>query len=310
MTAPAAAAATPARASVALELLRSARPAQWTKNLLVLLPFFFTVQGEWDPGDPDTWWPLLWRALAGVVLFSLVSSALYMLNDVLDRERDALHPKKSRRPIASGRLSPTVAVTVAAALLAVCLPLGFVLEWRFGAVLAGYAALVAAYSLWLKRFPVVDLLVLASGFVMRAVAGALVIGVAISPWLYAVTGAGALFLGLSKRRSEVAATGVEGASHRASLRYYSLRSLDRELQLLGLALALLYAAYCLFSETTPNSGVMLVTLPFVAAGIWRYLQLTRRYPLRTPDELLGDRWLGAIGLAWLGVSITCLALFR
>jgi 4-hydroxybenzoate polyprenyltransferase len=190
------------------------------------------------------------------------------------------------------------------------LPLGFLLEWRFGALLAGYALVVTAYSLWLKRFPVVDLLVLAGGFVMRAVAGALVIGVAISPWLYAVTGAGALFLGLSKRRSEVAATGAEGVTHRPSLRYYALRSFDRELRLLAGALALLYAAYCLFSETTPNSGVMLISLPFVVAGLWRYLELTKRYPLRTPDELLTDRWLGAVGIVWLGVSVICLALSR
>ncbi|HEV2122194.1 MAG TPA: UbiA family prenyltransferase, partial [Chloroflexota bacterium] len=190
-------------------LLRSARPRQWPKNAVVLLGLVF-ARYLFDPVP-------LSRAVLAMLLFCIVSVAVYLVNDLLDAEKDRLHPVKSRRPIASGRLSPTLAWITASVAGVGGLVASFLLAPGFGAIVAGYLALQAAYVGFFKHAVILDVLILASGFVLRAIAGAVVIGVPISPWLYVCTMLLALFLALGKRRQELVLLSGSAGGHRPSL---------------------------------------------------------------------------------------------
>ncbi|HMO96380.1 MAG TPA: UbiA family prenyltransferase, partial [Tepidiformaceae bacterium] len=152
-------------------LIVAMRPYQWPKNLIVFAALIFSAGDAWEPGDFDSWWPLLWRTVALFGLWSLVSSATYLLNDVRDRTTDALHPRKRRRPIASGAVSPRTAITTAILLTVIALPLAAAIDIVAGAVLAGYAVIMAAYSFGLKNVAIMDILILCTGVVGRAVGG-------------------------------------------------------------------------------------------------------------------------------------------
>jgi len=176
-------------------LLKAMRPKQWVKNLLLFAGFVFTVNERWRPFSPAMW-TYLTRAAAAFVLFSLVSSAVYLANDVLDVENDRQHPTKRNRPIASGALPAWMAVVVAALLVPVCLLGAYLLQPLFAAVMAGYLVMQVGYLFVFKHIVLLDVFILALGFVIRAVSGGVVIGASISPWLYTVTLLGALFLAL------------------------------------------------------------------------------------------------------------------
>ena len=175
-------------------LLKAMRPKQWIKNLLVFAGFVFTLNERWRPFSP-TMWDFLARSSAAFVLFSLISSSIYLLNDVLDAERDRQHPTKRNRPIASGALPPRVALFVAFPLMVVSLVLAYLLSPPFAAIAAGYVVMQVGYVFVLKNVALLDVFVIALGFVLRAFAGTVVLGVAISPWLYTVTLLGSLVSG-------------------------------------------------------------------------------------------------------------------
>lgn len=287
------------------------RPRQWLKNGLVFLALIFSVDRSYDPLDAGEWWPFVWRALAAFAIFCVISAAGYLINDIRDLEADRLHPRKRRRPLAAGTLDLNLAVGAAALLSLTGLSAGFLVNLEFGTIAMTYFALTLAYSYFLKQIVLIDLMAVASGFVLRALAGALAIDVPISPWLYLCTMLGALFLVINKRRSELAA--LEGASaHRSTLGDYTLPLLDQMSAVVTAATILAYSLYTFSAASLPDNDAMAFTIPFVIYGLFRYLYLVHKHELGgSPEEVLyRDRPMALNIVAWLAVSALILIAYR
>ena len=293
-------------------VLRSMRPRQWTKNGVVFMALIFSVNQEWQPDEPASWDGLLAAAAVTFLLFCLVSGAEYLVNDVRDRESDRLHPRKSRRPIAAGLLSLGAAVAWAVGLWAVGTAVAFVVDWRTGTVVLGYIGTMLAYSFVLKHEVILDVMAIAAGFVLRAMAGAYAIDVPISPWLYVMTGLGALFLAITKRRAEVALLQEEAGNHRATLDHYTPALVDQMTAMVTASTVIAYALYTFTAENLPTNHTMMLTIPFVAYGIFRYLYLTlTRDEGGSPEEvLLKDVPLILTIVGWVVASMVILTAYR
>ena len=252
------------------------------------------------------------EAGATFALFCMVCGAEYLVNDVRDRESDQLHPKKRLRPIAAGRLSPNTALAAAAVLVAAGLAVGFALEWRVGAVIGGYVVMMLAYSFYLKHVVLLDLMIIAAGFVLRAMAGALVIDVPISPWLYVVTALGALFLAINKRRAEIVLLKDDANEHRPILEEYTMPLLDQMASIVTASTLVAYGLYTFTAPALPSNHSMMLTIPFVLYGIFRYLYLVHvRGEGGSPEDvLLKDVPLMLDILLWVAVSGILLAVAR
>jgi 4-hydroxybenzoate polyprenyltransferase len=272
----------------------SMRPRQWVKNLFVLAGLVFSQR---------LFTELAWTALAAFAVFCALSGAIYLLNDVADRERDRLDPRKRERPIATGRLPVGVAIAAAAALLAGGLVASALLNRPFLVAALAYAVLLIAYSAWLKHVVIVDVIVVASGFVLRAVAGAVVIDVEMSGWLLICTIQLALFLALGKRRYEYLVLATDAVHHRPILAEYSPALLDQMIAVVTASTVTAYALYTMSPETVAkfHTHLLPATLPFVLYGIFRYLYLLYRRQLGgNPSELLlSDRALLINALSWI-----------
>ncbi|HWQ28568.1 MAG TPA: decaprenyl-phosphate phosphoribosyltransferase [Dehalococcoidia bacterium] len=292
--------------------LLSMRPRQWTKNGIVFMAFVFSLGQSWHVGEPDTWLPLLRDSVFAFVFFCLVSSADYLLNDIRDRESDRLHPKKRFRPIAAGTLSVPAAYAWAAGLIALGVGGGFALEWKVGAILAGYLALMLAYSYWLKHVVLLDLAAIAAGFVLRAMAGAVAIDVPISPWLYVVTALGALFLIINKRRAEILLLDADAGNHRPVLEEYSADLLDQMASTVTASTLIAYGLYTFTAEGLPENHSMMLTIPFVLYGIFRYLYLVHKKDQGgSPEEvLLRDVPLIICIVLWMATAAAVLIVNR
>lgn len=279
----------------ALSLLLSLRPHQWTKNFLVFAPLIFAVK-LFDPAAVA-------RAGAGFAVFCALSSVVYLINDVMDREGDRQHPLKRRRPIAAGEISVAAALATAALLAIGGLTSAFLINWRFGAVSTTYVVLQALYSTSLKHIVIIDALTLAIGFVLRAIAGAVVIDVVISHWLFVCTILLALFIALAKRRHELVLLADGATSHRPILGEYSAYLLDQMIAVVTASTLIAYIFYTISPETEQKFGTswLGLTIPFPLYGIFRYLYLVhRREEGGSPaDLLLNDRPLLACVTLWV-----------
>lgn len=295
-------------------LLRAMRPRQWAKNGIIYFALIFSINQRWEFSMWREGLDLFAVATAAFLLWCLVSSATYIVNDLLDAPRDRLHPRKRRRPIAAGLLPERTARTAAAAMFAVGIGLSFLLQPWFGVTVLAYLALTIAYSLLLKRVPVADILSLGSVYVLRAIAGAVVIDVPISPWLYAVTGLGAMMIVLGKRRGElVTAANGSAEQQRAVLGAYSPRLLDALIGLSAAGVLAAYIAYTLTAAGLPDDLAMALTLPFAAFGLYRYLRLLYRDGAsgETPEEMfLSDRPLQVAAVLGLATVLAVLSLGR
>lgn len=271
--------------SLATNLLLALRPGQWTKNLLVFAGLIFG-QKLLILADVAT-------ASAAFALFCLFSGVVYLINDIQDHDADRQHPTKSLRPIASGALSVTAAATAAGVIAAAALLAAFQLDRGFFFVGVTYLALLSGYSLWLKHSVIIDILAIAFGFVLRAYAGSVVLHVEFSHWLLVITLLGAMFLGLGKRRGELAALADGARSQRPSLEHYSLPMLDQMLSVVMACTLLAYAFYTINPETVAKFGTdrLLWTLPLLMYGLFRYLYLIHRGDSQgnPSDLLLSDR---------------------
>ncbi len=274
------------------------RPRQWLKNLLVFAGIIFAAQLD----DPVRWL----EAIAAFVAYCAASSAAYLVNDLRDVEADRLHPVKRRRPIASGELRPRVAIVLACVLSAGALAVAASLGLASLACLLCFAVLQAAYTLGLKHVVLVDVLVIAALFVVRAAAGAVAVDVRISPWLLVCTGLLALFLALGKRRAELVLVGAERTPGRRVLEGYSLALVD---QLLAAVAGATVIAYALYTLTARDSPALVATVPFVVFGLGRYLQLLHRHAAGEEPEnvLLGDVPILVTVAAWAAVCAAILA---
>ncbi|MBI2760085.1 MAG: decaprenyl-phosphate phosphoribosyltransferase [Chloroflexi bacterium] len=293
-------------------LLVATRPRQWIKNGLVSLAFAFSVGQAWTIGDVGSWLPLTVQVGIAFIAFCAVASAEYLINDLRDIERDRLHPKKRRRPIAAGTLRPRTAVVAAVLLVLAGTALGSALGWRFTLALAGYAALSLAYSVTLKHMVILDILALAIGFVMRAVGGALAISVPVSPWLYLCTLLGALFIAIYKRRHELTLLDAGAAEHRPILAEYTTGLLDQMAGVVTASTVVAYSLYTVTAENLPRNNAMLGTVPFVLYGVFRYMYLVHRHDFGgSPEEiLLKDRPMQVTVALWIVTAMVILGLSR
>jgi len=294
--------------------LQALRPRQWVKNSLLYLAFFFTVNERWDLSHPAEAWGLFLRVTWGALAFCALASATYLVNDLRDAPRDRVHPRKRRRPIASGAVPASHAWGMALLLGPLGLGASFLLSPAFGGVALAYLGLTLGYSFLFKRVVLVELFFLAGGYLLRAVAGAVALAVPISPWLYITTGLGALLIGLGKRRNELVLAGGEAqaSAQRETLAEYSVRLLD---QLIAVVTPAVLMAYILYTFTAPNlpaNQAMMLTIPFVAYGLFRYLYLVYQRDLgEAPEEfLLRDRPLMATVVLWLALAFSLLVLYR
>lgn len=284
----------PARSplSVTKALLIGMRPKQWPKNALLFAGLLFTLDQR--PGALE-----FGHVFAAFLLFCLLSGCVYLLNDLIDVAADRLHPKKRNRPIASGRLPEKVALGAVIGIVPITLAVAwFAFNPQFFAVAVAYFALTVAYTFWIKHIVIVDVMAVAAGFVLRAVAGAQVIVVASSQWLLICTGLLALFIALAKRRAEYVAahttaqeTGNVLGSTRRILASYSLPLLDQMLTIVATSCLLAYFLYAFQSETGQHHPYLLATTPFVLYGLFRYLYLVHvENKGDAPEEvLLKDR---------------------
>lgn len=277
------------------ELLRSMRPKQWTKNLVIFAGVVFAGAARNATDDL--------RAVAAFVIFCGLAGGQYVLNDVADAEADRRHPRKRLRPIASGSITRRAGATFGIAVLSVSVLASVALGPWFLLNALAYLALTTAYSYWLKHVVLVDVIVIAVGFVLRATAGSAAVRVEVSPWLLVVSILLALFLALAKRRQELV-TLADASAHRPSLEEYSERLLDQLLSLVGAATLMAYSLYTIDPETLARIGQaapwLKATIPFVIFGVFRYLYLIYERGMGgSPEEvLLSDRPLQVNTVLW------------
>lgn len=273
------------------------RPKQWAKNAIIFAALVFDRQLSNIPA--------LLHILAGFILFCLVSSSVYLINDILDKEADKNHPKKSKRPIASGNLPVSTAIIAVGLFLIVVFPVAYFLSPTFLLIIALYFFLNLAYSIWLKHIPLIDVLVIAAGFVLRVAAGVSLIEVErFSPWLYVVTTLGALYLGFGKRRAELALLAEGANSHRKVLDGYTIPFLDQLIIIVSSTTIIAYSLYTFSAPNLPANHAMMLTIPFVIYGVFRYLYLVQvKEEGGAPEDLLfSDRPLQLTIVFW-GLAI-------
>lgn len=269
--------------------LQLSRPKQWTKNIFVLAPLFFSKHlFEWDRME---------AALQAFLAFCLIASAVYVLNDIVDVEKDRLHPKKKNRPLAAGLIGKWSAVVYGILIYLVALWVGFQVNPTVLWFLLLYFFMNLLYSFWLKNVVLVDIFIIAFGFVIRVLVGVWAIQVTPSPWLLLCTFLLALFLGLCKRRAEIIVLQDSAGSHRKILKEYNERLLD---QLISLVASATIMAYSLYTFNNTPSNLMMITIPFVLFAIFRYLYLvyTKKSGGEPSSILLGDGLFLSSTLLW------------
>ncbi len=290
--------------SVVLGLIRACRPKQWSKNVLLFFGLIFALK--------LTDAVLVERAFAGFLVFCAASSCVYLVNDLADLEQDRLHPRKRHRPLAAGVITRGQAVALAVLLLVGAVAASVALGMQFAILTVLYILMTFVYSFRLKHVVLIDVFVIAAGFVIRAAAGAIVVSVPISPWLYVCTVLASLFLGFGKRRHELILLSEGAGSHRRILDEYSLSLLDQLIVIVTAATIMAYSLYTFSAENLPADHSMMLTIPFVIYGFFRYLYLMhQRGGGGSPeDALLGDLPLLTSGVLWLLTAVVILYLSR
>jgi 4-hydroxybenzoate polyprenyltransferase len=287
------------RISAARGIFVSMRPRQWTKNLVIFAPLLFSLNlgrsGE------------VLEAVLTFGLFCAVSGGVYLVNDLHDRGRDRLHESRRLRPLAAGQLDPRVARAAAGVLLAGGIAAALFLDPGLGLIVVAYILLQGAYTFVLKKAMLLDVMAIAAGFVLRVLAGAVVIDVNVSPWLLTCAALLALFLALVKRRHELLADPF-ALEHRPVLRQYTPDFLDQAISIVTAATLTMYSIYTFLSQSAADRPYLMLTIPFVGYGLLRYLYLmhTQRAGGKPEEVLLGDAALAIdLGL-WAAVSVIVL----
>ena len=278
-------------------LLQTMRPKQWTKNVFIFAALVFDRQLlQLEP---------LANTIIGFLLFCLASSTVYIINDIADIEQDRMHPRKKFRPLAAGSLSKRSALVAAGVFAGITLIGAFYLKPAFGVITLAYLILNLAYSFKLKHVPILDVLIVATGFVLRVGAGVSLITVErFSPWLYVCTTLLALFLGFGKRRAELSLLAEEANAHRRVFDGYTLSLLDQLISIVSATTIMAYSLYTFSAENLPDNHLMMLTIPFVMYGIFRYLYLIHVEDAGgAPEEvLLTDYPFLATIIAWGSLS--------
>jgi 4-hydroxybenzoate polyprenyltransferase len=294
---------------VLINLIKTMRPRQWTKNLMVFFPFVFTLQERWKPFSREMF-SLLAQALAAFLLFCIVSGLVYLINDLVDIEKDRQHPRKRFRPLASGAFTRTQAIASIGVLFAVAFPLAFALDLWFALIAALYLALMLFYSYVLKNIVILDVFTLAAGLLLRAAAGAAAIHVPMSEWLYVCTVLLALFIGFSKRRHELVLLEGDAIKHRLILKEYTPVVLDEMISVTTASFVMAYSLYTFSAPNLPKNHAMMLTIPFALYIVFRLLYLVHvKNEGGSPEEMvLNDKPLFFAIVAW-GITIVAILFF-
>jgi 4-hydroxybenzoate polyprenyltransferase len=278
-----------------LELLRLIRPHQWVKNLFVFAGLLFGH--AWHDGG------LVEKAFIAFAAFCLVSSAIYVINDIVDLEQDKQHPKKSKRPLAAGRIAVPAALTFAVILAAAGYGLAYQASPAVLTILFIYALMNIAYSFYLKHVVILDVFIIAMGFMLRILAGTLGVGIPPSQWLLLCGLMVTLFLGFTKRRAEILALEEDKSLHRRVLEHYSPVLLDKMIGVTAAGVIMSYSLYTMSPDTirTHNTANLIYTVPFVTYGVFRYIYLLhhQRRGTDTSHDLVRDPHLFVVVIAWL-----------
>ena len=246
-----------------MSLLRLLRPKQWTKNVFVFSGLIFS-QNILNP-------PLFAKTFQAFILFCMISSCVYIINDLVDIEKDKLHPTKKYRPLVSGDVNKRVAIIILSCLMLLSISGSFALDFKFGLIILSYFIINTLYSIKLKHIVIIDIMIISVGFVLRAISGAVVINVEISPWLLICTVFLSLFLALSKRKNELIVLEDNAKNHRKILGDYSIDLIE---QMLPVVTSCAIISYALYTFTGARTNIMMITIPFVIYGIFRYQYLT------------------------------------
>jgi 4-hydroxybenzoate polyprenyltransferase len=276
-------------------LLKAMRPRQWAKNGVLFAALVFdhqlTLQNL----------PAIWRTVAGFAIFCVLSGVIYIINDIADIKADRQHPDKRNRPIASGKLPVKTAIIAAIVFLLILLPVSFWLSRAFGLICLAYLLINLAYSKWIKHVVLMDVLTIALGFVLRVGAGVALIQVArFSPWLYVVITLGALYIGFGKRRAELALLAGGANAHRKVLDGYTIPLLDQYITIVSATTIIAYSLYTFSAPNLPANHIMMLTIPFVLYGVFRYLYLIQvKHSGGAPEDVLySDRPLQVTVVLW------------
>ena len=297
------------------QLLITCRPKQWIKNFIIFLPLLFSFNEYWFFENENQAFNLLLKVTVSFVIFTLISSSVYLVNDVVDAQEDRSHAVKKERPVASGILSARFAIFSSVFIASIGLFMSWILVRDLTLILAIYLGLMLCYTFLFRRFVILDVFCIALGFMLRVIAGGVVIGVPISPWLFVCMGFGALFIGFSKRKGELLGVGsmTYGESKlRDTLEKYDLGFID---SLLSMTLAATLISYCLYTfwaENLPENNAMMLTIPFVAYGLFRYLYLSK-FPgaAERPEEtIVRDPHMITSVILWLLAVVGILSLYR
>ena len=270
-----------------LNILKSTRPRQWIKNLMVFLPLLFSANESWAFDDIQSFYGLLLNAAVGFVAFVFASSSVYLFNDVLDRDKDIYHPEKRLRPIASKLVSLRIALLFSLLFSSIAVIICVVLLYDTVIYICAYLVLMAIYSLFLRGTIVVDILSISAGFVLRVLVGAIAINVPVSIWLYTCMGLGAMFIALSKRYAEFLAREKDSSLTRKSLPIYSKLILERATYVFLIGTIFAYGLYTVNANNLPSNKLMVLTVPFVAFGMLRYQVLVNQRGFgERPEEII------------------------
>ena len=295
-----------------LNILKSTRPRQWIKNLMVFLPLLFSANESWAFDDIQAFYGLLLNAAVGFVAFVFASSSVYLFNDVLDRDKDIYHPEKRLRPIASKLVSLRIALLFSLLFSSIAVIICVVLLYDTVIYICAYLVLMAIYSLFLRGTIVVDILSISAGFVLRVLVGAIAINVPVSIWLYTCMGLGAMFIALSKRYAEFLAREKDSSLTRKSLPIYSKLILERATYVFLIGTIFAYGLYTVNANNLPSNKLMVLTVPFVAFGMLRYQVLVnqRGFGERPEEIITKDFILRICVLTWLLLVLILLTIFR
>lgn len=291
------------------QLVRTMRPRQWIKNTFVFTALFFSEERLWTQLDQ------VLLTVAAFVVFCMAASSIYLINDLVDIEKDRAHPRKRNRPLASGLLSPLVAVVAAMVLIIGSFGAAYMIDpdGIFLLVVGSYVVIQGVlYSYWLKHVVILDILVIAAGFVLRTIAGGVVLHITITPWLLVCMGLLAIFLGIGKRRHELVLLDNDAGEHRRILQEYSVPMLDQMISIVTASIIMAYSMTTFSAPAVPRDPfpVLMLTIPFVIYGIFRYLYLIyQRHGGGSPEELvLKDVPLAGSIVLW-GMTVLGLLFF-
>ena len=295
-----------------LNVLKSTRPRQWSKNLMVFLPLVFSANESWSTDDIQSFWGLLFKSCVIFIAFVFASSAVYLFNDVLDKGKDTYHAEKKLRPIASGLISVKAALSLSLLFAAISVLVCTFFMNITVVYICSYLILMVIYSLSLRSIFILDVFAISAGFVIRVLVGAVAIDVPISIWLYICMALGSMYIALSKRYAEIGTLKGKKPLTRDSLPGYNTEILSRVSYIFLAGTIGAYSFYAITANNLPSNNIMIATIPFVVIGMLRYqfLVIKKGFGEKPEEIVTSDYFLAASIVVWLVLVLGVLLLYR